>query len=73
MCIRDRIAVDREVILIVADTLSFAHAVVVTQLAVDRISVSYTHLDVYKRQMKERWEIMRAAQDSIETNGDNNQ
>ena len=35
------IDVDREVILIVADTLSFAHAVVVNQLAVDRIYLAF--------------------------------
>ena len=35
------IDVDREVILIVADTLSFAHAVVVNQLAVYRIYLAF--------------------------------
>ena len=35
------IDVDREVILIVADTLSLAHAVVVNQLAVDRIYLAF--------------------------------
>lgn len=35
------IDVDREVILIVADTLSFTHAVFVNQLAVDRIYLAF--------------------------------
>lgn len=35
------IDVDGEVILIVADTLSFAHTVVVNQLAVDRIFLAF--------------------------------
>ena len=35
------IDVDREVILIVADTLSFAHAVFINQLAVDRIFLAF--------------------------------
>ena len=42
------IDVDREVILIVADTLSFAQAVVVNQLAVDRIYLAFARYLLFR-------------------------